>query len=259
MKCEGCGASVSYQDGQGVFKCSHCGSVYEATAGQSVPTTLMLKKLDDIGRDVKETRDFAKEKRLQEKAQAVQDKIDYKYIEFENSLGRKAGSAAFILGAIAILCLFGAPKGLIGTAIFGAAAAGAFMMFKNAKAQYAAAVAQLKEAELDPIYADLRKLGAVLDGGAVSVGYTESTAVPMRYCVVCHANVTPAKAGGSGGGGSMRGANLLLVVMTCGLWIPAWIMIEAMSKAGGVAGRALRSGACPKCGNQTLFPARLPA
>jgi DNA-directed RNA polymerase subunit RPC12/RpoP len=262
MRCEGCGGTVTFQEGQGQFLCNYCDSRYEAgfnDAGQAVVHTIVMKRLDSIEKSSRSSRDIAQEERLQKKAQNVQDKIDFKFIEFDNGWCRRAGSLAVILWifGVVVMC-FGGTAVALGLLIVGLGV-GAFLFFKQAKARYAAEVAQMKQNELEPIYAELRRIGAVLDGGAVAVGYTESTAVPQRYCVCCHKNVVPAKAGGGGTAASMRGANLLITFLTCGMWIPAWFFIEAMSGAQGMAGRALRSGACPDCGTKTLFPARLPA
>ena len=51
MKCESCGGTVEYQDGQGLFKCKYCASVYETEAvdgGQAVVRTIHIvqKKLE---------------------------------------------------------------------------------------------------------------------------------------------------------------------------------------------------------------------
>jgi len=265
LRCEGCGGSVSFQEGQGGFACNYCGSQYEAgmdDAGHAVVRTIqvMVKRLDQIERNTGATRDIAQEERLQKRAQGVQDKIDFKYIEFDHSLGRKMGSAAvilWILGGVLLLC--GSRVMLVGLVVI-ALGVGCFFWFRNAKVRYLAETAQLRQSELEPLHEQLRALGAVLDDGVAAVGYTESTAVPQRYCVCCHKNITPAKAmGGGGGSGFVQGVNLWLTLVTCGMWIPAWLIIEILSRAGGMTGRALRSGACPECGNHTLFPARLPA
>jgi ribosomal protein S27E len=267
MRCQGCGGSVEYHPGQGRFVCKYCRSEYEASTddgGHAVVRTIQVitKKLESIDDQTRESRDIASEQRLQKKAQAVQDKIDFKYIEFDNSFARKAGSAAVLLCIIGGVALIGGLSdlkeywgALLLGLILAAAGVGLFLLFKQAKARYVAESAQIKQSELEPIYEQLRRVGAVLDGGAVSVGYTESTSVPLRYCVCCHKNITPAK--GSGGGGALSGVNLWLTIITCGAWIPAWIMIAALSKAGGMASRAMRSGACPQCGTTTLFPARI--
>ncbi|MFH0965817.1 MAG: hypothetical protein V2A58_17610 [Planctomycetota bacterium] len=266
MQCESCGGAVEYQDGQGLFKCKYCGSVYEsesADGGHAVVRTIRLveKKLDNIESHTRKTADIASEERLQKKAALVQDKIDFKYIEFENSFGRKAGSAAIILWIIgAVLVIYGVGNSAV-AAVVGlvavAAGVGLFLLFKKAKAQFVTESEQMRRDELEPVYDQLRRAGATLEGGAISLGFTESTSVPMRYCVCCHKNITPQKIAGAGGG-SLSGVNLLLTVMTCGLWIPAWILIAVMSKVGGAAGRAIRSGKCPECGAGTLFPARIP-
>jgi hypothetical protein len=102
----------------------------------------------------------------------------------------------------------------------------------------------------------LRKVGAVLEGGNVSLGYTESTSTPQRYCVSCHQNVTPAKGKGSGGG-ALTGVNFFLTIVTCGMWLPAWILIGLLTRGSSAARRAVAKGKCPMCGGTPLFPARI--
>ena len=258
---------MEYQDGQGLFKCAFCGSVYESDMTQDGQASvkvihLIEKKLNNIENHTEQSAGIATEERLQKKAGQIQDKIDYKYIEFANGLAQKLGSGAFVLwivGAILIMCGLGdSPFSLVivGLLVIGAGV-GLFMLFKKKKAAYEAEVEAIRTNELEPVYDQLRKKGAVLDGGAVAVGYTESTSVPLRYCVSCHKNITPAKASGASFAG-LSGANLMLTVFTCGAWLPAWIFIEILSKAGGMARRATKSGACPQCGSTTLFPARVP-
>jgi len=55
----------------------------------------------------------------------------------------------------------------------------------------------------------------------------------------------------------LSGINLALTLLTCGAWIPAWIFIAIISKAGSSARRAVTSGACPVCATTPLFPARV--
>jgi predicted RNA-binding Zn-ribbon protein involved in translation (DUF1610 family) len=268
MQCQGCGGAVDYQPGVGLFKCKFCGSVYESDSSDGGGTVRAIKviekKLDTIEKHTGETAGMMGEQRLQKKASDIQDKIDFKYIEFENGSARKLGSAAvvvWIIGGIVILVgLCNLWKGLIAVLIGGvliAVGVGLFGKFKKTKQEFVDTVNQITQNELDAVHEQLKKLGSVLPGGQVSVGYTESTSVPMRYCVACHKNVTPAKEEGKGFAG-MSGMNMTLTFLTCGLWLPAWIMIEVMSRAGGVASRAMRKGKCPQCGNEILFPARIP-
>ena len=114
---------------------------------------------------------------------------------------------------------------------------------------------QIRASELEPIFERLRKVGATLEGGDVALGYTESTSSPLRYCVGCHKNVTPLKS--RGGGDALTGMNLFLTIVTCGMWLPAWIFIAVITKAGSSARRAVSAGACPQCGTTPLFPARI--
>jgi hypothetical protein len=129
------------------------------------------------------------------------------------------------------------------------------LWFKQANKAYQLENAELEREKLEPIYDQLRKIGAVLEGGNVSLGYTESTSTPQRYCVSCHQNVTPDK--GKGGGGSLTGVNFFLTIMTCGAWLPAWILIGILTKGGSAASRAVAKGKCPMCGGTPLFPARI--
>jgi len=129
------------------------------------------------------------------------------------------------------------------------------MWFKKADKAYKLEVAELEQEKLEPIYAQLRKIGAVLEGGNVSLGYTESTSTPQRYCVSCHQNVTPDK--GKGGASALTGVNFFLTVMTCGMWLPAWILIGILTKGSSAARRAASKGKCPMCGGTPLFPARV--
>ena len=262
MNCESCGGTVEYAAGQGYFECKYCHSKYAAgtdTQGNSVVQTIELralkKKMDEVGGELTVTR-------LQKNAQTVQDKLDFKYVEFYHSFGRKAGSIAvvcWILGGLVLLFGFDSGIGAVaaGVVIVGIGLGLFFLVFKKAQAAMDLECEQIREGELEPIYARLRKVGATLDGGDVALGYTESTSTPVRYCVCCHKNVTPMKARGGGVGGAVTGMNLWLTIITCGMWIPAWIFIAILMKAGGSARRAVQSGTCPQCGTAPLFPARI--
>jgi len=271
MECKGCGGTIEYRPEQGLFKCKFCQSVYEveATAGGGVSVTaikIIEKKLDNIEGYTKTSASAMSEERLQKKAAAVQDKIDYSYIEFENSPIRRLATGAVLGGivgvvlAIAGLANMTEAAGWVLIVIGGLLVAGAVVVmqrFKAAKTAFNRKAEETKQQELEPIYNRLREIGATMDGGAVSLGFTESTSVPQRYCVCCHKNIVPAKSGG-GLGGAVSGMNLALTILTCGAWIPAWIVIALLMKGGGMASRAVKSGACPDCGTKTLFPARIP-
>jgi hypothetical protein len=267
MSCKGCGGVVNYEKGDGLFKCKFCGSVYESTRsadGSADVKTIKLieQKLDAIEGHTQTTSGIATEERLQKKVSQIQDKIDYKYIEFANGPAKRlaAGSLIAIVVGV-ILALMGFSKDtwfllLVGPLVV---VAGVWMSrkYKEMKAAYEAEVAEMKSAELEPVYEQLRQKGAVLEGGAIAIGYTESTAVPMRYCVACHKNVTPLKAGGSGFAG-LSGANLLLTIFTCGAWLPAWFAIEVLTRSASGVRRVASSGQCPQCACDILFPARIP-
>lgn len=263
MKCQSCGGTVDYRAGQGYFECQYCRSRYNSamdSAGGAVVQTLELRQLrqsvDRVGNEMEISR-------LQEKAGNVQDKIDFSFVEFHHSFPRKAGSAGITMCIIgAILALIGvAAQGALALLAVGAVLAGIglalfFLVFKKAQAAFNAEVARMKAEELEPIFQQLRGVGALLPGGNVSLGYTESTKTPLRYCVSCHQNVQAQK-GGKGGGGTFTGVNLALAIFTCGMWIPAWIIIAALMKAGESAKRASSEGACPMCGTTPVFPARI--
>lgn len=259
MKCASCGGKVDFKVNQGAFQCKFCGSQYNATtneAGKAVVQTIMLQELK---KSVDEVSGELRADRLQKKAESVQDQLDFKYVEFFHSLPRKAGSAAFILWIVgALVLMFGYDMGIgmivVGLAAIGAGV-GAFMWFKQADKAYKQEVTEFEHEKLEPIYEQLRKVGAVLEGGNVSLGYTESTSTPQRYCVSCHQNVTPDK--GKGGGGSLTGVNFFLTIMTCGMWLPAWIFIGLLTKGGSAASRAVAKGKCPMCSGTPLFPARI--
>jgi len=268
MDCKGCGGKVEYQDGQGLFKCKYCGSVYESestTAGNVAIKAIHIvqKKLEKIEEHTKSTADMMQEERLQKKAALKQDEIDYKYVEFENSLARKIGTIAPILwlvGLVVLFISFGGRFNIVAFIMGGgiiAAGVGAFMYFKKAKDAFTQGLEDLKKRELEPIYEKLKQVGSVLEDGTVSLGFTESTSVPMRYCVCCHKNVTPSKKEGASFAG-LSGTNLILAVLTCGMWIPAWFFIEVMARGGRLAKKTMQKGTCPECGNTTLFPARIP-
>ena len=259
MKCASCGGKVEFKVNQGAFQCKFCGSQYNATtneAGKAVIQTVMLRELK---KSVDEVSGELRADRLQKKAAAVQDQLDFKYVEFFHSLPRKAGSAAFIMWIIgAIMLIAGSDYGfkmiVAGLAVIGAGV-GAFLWFKQADKAYQKEAAELQQEKLEPIYDQLRKIGAVLEGGNVSLGYTESTSTPQRYCVSCHQNVTPDK--GKGGVGGLTGVNFFLTVITCGMWLPAWILIGLIARGSSAARRAVAKGKCPMCGGTPLFPARI--
>lgn len=257
MKCVECGGNVKFKVNQGNFQCKFCGREYEATTnaeGKAVVRVIaeLKKSVDNVDNELRA-------KRLQEKAAAVQDQLDSEYVEFFHSLPRKAGSAAFILWIIgAIMLLAGTEHGfsmiIVGLVLIGAGV-GAFMWFKQANKAYQAQAEQMENEKLKPIHDQLRKIGAVLEGGNVSLGYIEKTSTPQRYCVNCRQNVTPDK--GKGGGGSLTGVNFFLTVITCGAWLPAWILIGILTKGGSAASRAVAKGKCPMCAGTPLFPARI--
>jgi predicted RNA-binding Zn-ribbon protein involved in translation (DUF1610 family) len=259
MKCASCGGKVEFKVNQGGFQCKFCGSQYNATtneAGKAVVQTVMLRELK---KSVDEVSGELRADRLQKKAAAVQDQLDFKYVEFFHSLPRKAGSAAFILWIIgAIILIAGSKQGfqmiIVGLAVIGAGV-GAFLWFKQADKVYKREAAELQQEKLEPIYDQLRKVGAVLEGGNISLGYTESTSTPQRYCVSCHQNVTPNK--GKGGVGGLTGINFFLTVITCGAWLPAWILIGLLTRGSSAARRAMAKGKCPMCGGTPLFPSRI--
>ena len=267
MQCQGCGGTVEYQDGQGLFKCKYCGSVYEsvsASGGGFSVNTVMVKKLEKIEKYTETTSQIMTEGRLQKKASNVQDKLDYKFIEFDNSIQRKLATAAPIMvltGIILFIASFTGRRFNVGFMAIGiilpALGALFFVNFKKARAAFQEKLEEMKKKELEPIYDRLRQIGSVMEDGTVSLGYTESTGVPMRYCVCCHKNVTPSKASGSSLAG-LTGGNLILTIMTCGLWIPAWFLIEIVARGGKLAGRSFQKGTCPECGNKSLLPARIP-
>jgi len=262
MNCQSCGGAVQYAPGQGYFECKYCHSRYTTAmdaGGNSIVQTIELrelkKKMDEVGGELAVTR-------LQKNAQTVQDKLDFKYVEFHHSFGRKAGSIAvicWIVGGLVALAGLGSSTGavLTGLLIVGAGLGLFFGVFKKAEAAMSAECEQIRQKELEPIYERLRKVGATLEGGGVALGYTESTSTPVRYCVCCHKNVTPVKTGGGGISGAVSGMNLWLTIITCGTWIPAWIFIGILMKAGSSARRAVQSGVCPQCGTTPLFPARI--
>ena len=266
MQCQSCGGTVEYQDGQGLFKCKYCGSVYESEAAAGGFSIKTVKLVEKMAGDLSEMKDMQREKRLQEQAATVQDKIDYKFIEFDNSTPKKVGAAAPILWIVGIgFFLVSTPKGspnvliglLVGGALIGIGVL-CFMHFKTAQAAFEAECEEMRQKELEPIYDKLRQIGAVMADGTVSLGYKESTAIPQRYCVMCHKNITPQKVEGGSFAG-LSGINLMLTVFTCGLWLPAWFFIEIMARGGRLAGRSFQKGTCPSCGNKSLLPARVPA
>jgi len=260
MKCASCGGRVDFKSGQGMFQCKFCGSQYNATtneAGKAVIQTVMLRELKQ---SVDRVDGELRAERLQKKAANVQDQLDHKYVEFFHSLPRKAGSAAFILWAIGAIMVYAGFVHGIGVLVVGlvliGAGVGGFMWFKQADKAYQKEAAELQREKLEPIYEQLRKVGAVLEGGNVSLGYTESASTPQRYCVSCHQNVTPSK-GKGGGGGALTGVNFFLTVVTCGMWLPAWILIGLLTRGSSAARRAVAKGKCPMCGGTPLFPARI--
>jgi len=260
MKCASCGGRVDFKSGQGMFQCKFCGSQYNATtneAGKAVIQTVMLRELKQ---SVDRVDGELRAERLQKKAANVQDQLDHKYVEFFHSLPRKAGSAAFVLWIIGAIMVYAGFVHGIGVLVVGlvliGAGVGGFMWFKQADKAYQKEAAELQREKLEPIYEQLRKVGAVLEGGNVSLGYTESTSMPQRYCVSCHQNVTPSK-GKGGGGGALTGVNFFLTVVTCGMWLPAWILIGLLTRGSSAARRAVAKGKCPMCGGTPLFPARI--
>jgi ribosomal protein L37AE/L43A len=264
MKCESCGGVIEYQSGQGYFECRSCGSRYNATsdsAGNSIVQTIELRELTEQMRGVRGEMSL---ERLQKKAEALQDNIDYKYVEFFHSWPSKAGRAAVLLWMIgALVTLFGLASAsrsmaplLIGLALIGLGVALFFLVFKKAEAAHMAETQAMKAQELEPVYQQIKRVAGGLEGGEAFLGYRESTGTPQRYCVNCHSNVTPDK--GKGGlGGGFHGANLMLTVLTCGMWIPAWIILGLIGSAGGAAKRAAAKGCCPICRTTPLFPARI--
>jgi len=260
MKCASCGGRVDFKSGQGMFQCKFCGSQYNATtneAGKAVIQTVMLRELKQ---SVDRVDGELRAERLQKKAANVQDQLDHKYVEFFHSLPRKAGSAAFVLWIIGAIMVYAGFVHGIGVLVAGlvlvGAGVGGFMWFKQADKAYQKEAAELQREKLEPIYEQLRKVGAVLEGGNVSLGYTESASTPQRYCVSCHQNVTPSK-GKGGGGGALTGVNFFLTVVTCGMWLPAWILIGLLTRGSSAARRAVAKGKCPMCGGTPLFPARI--
>jgi hypothetical protein len=260
MKCASCGGRVEFKSGQGMFQCKFCGSQYNATtneAGKAVIQTVMLRELKQ---SVDRVDGELRAERLQKKAANVQDQLDHKYVEFFHSLPRKAGGAAFVLWIIGAIAVVAGLNHDIKIAALGAvliaAGVGAFMWFKQADKAYQKEAAELQREKLEPIYEQLRQVGAVLEGGNVSLGYTESASTPQRYCVSCHQNVTPSK-GKGGGGGALTGVNFFLTVVTCGMWLPAWILIGLLTRGSSAARRAVAKGKCPMCGGTPLFPARM--
>ena len=260
MKCASCGGRVDFKSGQGMFQCKFCGSQYNATtneAGKAVIQTVMLRELKQ---SVDRVDGELRAERLQKKAANVQDQLDHKYVEFFHSLPRKAGSAAFVLWIIGAIMVYAGFIHGIGVLVVGlvliGAGVGGFMWFKQADKAYQKEAAELQREKLEPIYEQLRKVGAVLEGGNVSLGYTESASTPQRYCVSCHQNVTPSK-GKGGGGGALTGVNFFLTVVTCGMWLPAWILIGLLTRGSSAARRAVAKGKCPMCGGTPLFPARI--
>lgn len=274
LKCQGCGGNVEYYEGQGLFKCRFCGSIYESdssSAGAVKAIKIVEQRLESIEANTEATAMYsgttagiASESRLQKKAQEIQDKIDYLFIAFENSTGRKAGSLAilcWIIGALLFFIGLGVSDFrtagiLLGLLLIGGGV-GLFLYYSKSKKEYEQQAASISQNELAPLYDQLRSMGAVLPGGGVSVGYMESTQVPQRYCVVCHQNIMPVKDQG-GSHGFFHGTNFFMTLFTCGLWIPAWLIMTAIMKTGGAAKRAIASGRCPQCGTETLFPARIP-
>ncbi len=264
MKCESCGGVIEYQSGQGYFECGSCGSRYNATAdsaGNSIVQTIELRELKEEMRGVRGEMSL---ERLQKKAEAVQDKIDYSYVEFYHSWPSKAGRAGvllWIIGAVIILIGLSALGDgsvmplLLGIGLVGLGVALFFVVFKKAEAAHVAETQTMKAQELEPLYRKIKEVGGALEGGEAFLGYRESTSTPQRYCVNCRQNVTPEK--GKGGLGPLHGASLVLTVLTCGMWIPAWILLTIIGSAGGAAKRAVTTGRCPQCGTTPLFPARI--
>lgn len=261
MKCKSCDGDVEYKRGQGYFECKYCGSKYNATSDDQGNSVIQTIELREIAEGVKKVHDELKVPRLQKNAGIIQDKLDYKYIEFHHSFGRKAGSIAVLCWIIGgLILLYGLSEGgfsamAAGVVVIGIGVAMFFLVFKKAQKAMQAECEQIRASELEPIYERLRKVGAALEGGDVALGYTESTSTPLRYCVTCRKNVTPIKA--RGGGGALTGMNLALTIITCGMWLPAWIIIAIITKAGSSARRAVSAGACPQDGTTPLFPARI--
>ena len=261
MQCQSCGGTVDYQAGQGTFQCRFCGSKYNSTQDGSGQFTV---EIVELVKQVIRAGDEMEVSRLQEKAGNIQDKIDFKYVEFFHSWGRKAGSAAIIVAVVGIVVFLmgvGGKKAsagaiLAGLGLVGVGVALFFLVFKKAEAAYVAESEQITASELNPVYDQLRATGAGLAGGNVALGYAESTRTPLRYCVSCHQNVTPQKGKGAGGG-LFSGVNLMLTIITCGMWLPAWVFIAVVSKASGAARRAVAKGCCPMCATTPMFPARI--
>jgi predicted RNA-binding Zn-ribbon protein involved in translation (DUF1610 family) len=265
MKCQGCGGTVDYRAGQGYFECKFCGSRYNAATdagGNSIIQTLELRRLTAATERVG---DELALNRLQKKACDIQDKIDFKFVEFFHSWPRKAGNAAVLLwiigGLLALIGLFNMSSAwglfLFGLVLIGAGVGLFLGVFKKAEAAHIGECNMIKAQELNTVFEQLRGVGADLAGGTAALGYTESTRTPLRYCVACHKNVTPEKNKG-GGGGTVDRMNLALTICTCGAWLFAWMIIALLSKAGGAASRAIAKGFCPQCGTTPLFPARIP-
>ncbi len=260
MKCQSCGGTVEYQNGQGMFQCNYCGSKYNSTRDSTGQFSL---EIVELVKQVIRAGDEMEVARLQEKAGNIQDKIDFGYVQFHHSWGRKAGSAATICWIVgALLAIIGASGdetsvGLIlfGIGLIGVGVALFFLVFKKAEAAFVAESNRIENEELESVFNQLRQKGAGLEGGNVALGYTESTKTPLRYCVSCHQNATPQK--GKGAGGMLSGVNLALTIITCGMWLPAWFFIAIISKAGGAARRAVAKGSCPMCGTTPMFPARI--
>ena len=57
--------------------------------------------------------------------------------------------------------------------------------------------------------------------------------------------------------GGLTGINFFLTVVTCGMWLPAWIFIGLLTRGSAAARRAVAKGKCPMCGGTPLFPARI--
>lgn len=260
MKCKSCGGNVEYSSGQGYLECKYCHSRYNAVTdaqGQSVIQTIELRELK---KEMQGVKGELQVNRLQEKAELVQDKLDYKFVEFHHSFARKAGTGAVICWVLGgIILLFGSDAGfgavVVGVGVIGLGLGLFFLVFKKAQAVFRLEHEEIRSSQLEPIFVSLRKVGATLEGGDVALGYTESTKIPMKYCVSCHKNVTPDK--GRGGGHSLWGAHMFLIIFTCGMWIPAALFIEMLAKAGTMAQRSVMKGACPICGTTPLFPARV--
>ena len=261
MKCESCGGTVQYAPGQGYFECKYCHSKYSATTDSQGNSAVQTIELREIAKKVDQVSGELQVTRLQKNAGIVQDKLDFKYVEFHHSSARRAGSIAVVCWIIGgLVLLYGLFDGVFAAVAAGGVIVGIgvllfFLVFKRAQAAMQAECEQIRSSELEPIFERLRKVGGILEGGEVALGYTESTATPMRYCVSCHKNVTPTKA--RAGGGALSGMNLALTIITCGAWLPAWFLIAIIAKAGSSARRAVSAGACPQCGTTPLFPARI--